>query len=121
MTAYPKLVDFSGWLLVGCAGLAAVIAIVGAGAVLYASSPSGIARAEQELHDVHYVVYPNWTAVFAFAICLLLACGIGFLGYSQTKQFVERRISTATDDVANGNQPDGADRNGASPSTDSRR
>jgi hypothetical protein len=65
----------------------------GAGIQREGASVSGIARVEASLHEVHYVIQPHWTAVFAFILCLLLACGIGFLGYSQTKHFVERKIS----------------------------
>ena len=93
MADYPKLVSLSGWLLVILGGLIAVVAIVGAAAVLYASSPSAQARAEERLHEVHYVIQPHWSAVVVFLVCLLLGEGIGFLGYFQTKHSVERRIS----------------------------
>ena len=54
----------------------------------------------------HYVIHPHWTSVYVFLFCLLLACGIGFLGYSQTKHALERWMSNVEPDgAANGSQP----------------
>lgn len=106
MTEYPKVIDFAGWALVVLAGLMAVVAIIGALAVLYVNSPWGAARMQQRLHEVYYIVYPSWTAALIFLLCLGFACGIGVLGYSQTKRYVERRTANVEPiGPANGSQP----------------
>src|SRR5688500_12666941 len=105
MTTYPRLIDISGWMIVILAGLLAIIAVVGIVAVLYSSSPSALSRAEQTLHETHYVIQPSRTALVPFAICFILACGVGFLGYSQTRQFVEKRVSViGSSGATNGSQ-----------------
>jgi hypothetical protein len=107
MTAYPKFVDLCGWLTFWLAIILGIVAIAGIISVLYAASPSGLARAEQKLHLVHHVIQPNWTGVIPFVLCLLLACGVAFLGYSVTKRSVEHRISMVEPgSPANGSQED---------------
>jgi hypothetical protein len=93
MTTYPKLIDFAGWALGILAVLIAFVAILGAVAVLFSASPWGISRIQERLHETHYVIYPHWGMAFVFLICIALASGIGYLGYSQTQRSVERRIA----------------------------
>jgi hypothetical protein len=122
MTAYPRLIDLSGWMVVVLAGLLAIVALVGIAAVLYASSPSALSRAEQTLHETYYVIQPSRAAVVPFATCLVLACAVGFLGYSQTRQFVEPKVSIIEPDgAANGSQPIRSETNRASSAAGSRR
>ena len=109
MTAYPKFVDLCGWLTFWLAFVLGIVAIAGVISVLYAASPSGVARAEQKLHEVYYVTQLEWTGVIPFVLCLLLACGVGFLGYSVTRRSVEDRISKVEPGgPANGSQPFGS-------------
>ena len=111
MTAYPKLIDIAGWALVILAGLIAIVAIVGAVSVLYSASPWGVSRMQQRLHEVYYVVYPHWGMAFVFLLCIVLAFGIGYLGYSQTRRSVERSIANSElDSAAKGSEPSGAER-----------
>jgi len=110
MTAYPKLIDIAGWALVILAGLIAIVAIVGAVSVLYSASPWGESRMQQRLHEVYYIVYPHWGMAFVFLLCIVLAFGIGYLGYSQTRHSVERGMPIPKPDgAANRTQPSGAE------------
>jgi hypothetical protein len=93
MTAFPKSIDLAAWAIVTLSGLIAIVAIAGIIAVLYSSSSSGLQRAQLQLHDAYYVMQPSRAAVIPFALCFLLSSLIGCLGYTQTRKFVERKIS----------------------------
>ena len=94
MTSYPKFVDLFGWVTVYLAIALACVGIGGVSAVLYAASPANQARADEMLHKTYYVVHVHWTAAIPFGLCVLLASGIGFLGYSMTERAVTSRKST---------------------------
>ena len=89
MTAYPKLVDLFGWIVVCLAVGVGLVSAGGIVAVLHASSQTSL----EQLHDVYYVIQPHRSMAIPFVICFLMACGIGYCGYSVTKHSVERRIS----------------------------
>ena len=106
MTTYPRLLDLAGWALVVLAGFVALVAIIGIISILYSSSPSAIAKAEQRLHETYYVIQPSRTTVIPFTGCLLLACLVGYVGYSMTYQSVKRKISAIeSDGPPNTSQP----------------
>lgn len=92
MTAYPKFVDLFGWIVVGLAVAVGLFSAGGIVAVLHASRASAVEQAQQQLHEVYYVIQPHRSAVIPFVLCFLLACGVGYFGYSVTKQSVERQI-----------------------------
>ncbi len=89
---YPKLLKFLGWAVMSLAGLLAILATVGMLAALQASSTSGRSAQRDALDHSHYAVQPDGSAGVIFALCPLLALGIGLLGYTQTQHFVERRL-----------------------------
>jgi hypothetical protein len=93
MTAYPKFVDLFGWIVVCLAVGLGLVSVGGIVAVFHASSQAALEQAQQQLHEVYYVIQPGRSAVIPFALCFLLACGVGYLGYSVTKKSVEYRIS----------------------------
>jgi len=93
MTAYPKFVDLFGWILVCLAVAAGLFSTSGIVAVLHASGHSAVEQAQEQLHHVYYVTQPQRSAVIPFLLCLLMACGVGYFGYSVTKHSVERQIA----------------------------
>ena len=93
MTAYPKFVDLFGWIVVCLAVVLVLVSIGGIVAVLHASNQTALEQAQQQLHEVYYVIQPHRSAVIPFVLCFLLACGVGYFGYSVTKHSVERQIS----------------------------
>ena len=93
MTAYPKLVDLFGWIVVCLAVSVGLVSAGGIVAVLHASSQTALEQGEQQLHDVYYVIQAHRSMAIPFVICFLMACGVGYFGYSVTKHSVERQIS----------------------------
>jgi hypothetical protein len=111
----PKLLNFLGWAVMSLAGLLAILATVGILAARRASSTSGSSAQWDALDHSHYAVLPDWSAGVIFALCLLLALGIGLLGYTQTQHFVERRLMAdaladpGSDMPRNGGEPSPTD------------
>lgn len=104
MTVYPKFVDLFGWIAVFLAAGVALVSACGVVAVLDASSAIALEQAQERLHDVSYVIQPHRSAVIPFVLCFLLACGVGYFGYSVTKHSVERRI-TEVEQATRANSP----------------
>lgn len=93
MTAYPKLVDLFGWVVVCLAVSVGLVSAGGIVAVLRASSQTALERSEEKLHKAYYVIQPHRSVAIPFVICFVMAFGVGYLGYSVTKHSMERRIS----------------------------
>ena len=93
MTVYPKFVDLFGWMAVLLALGVGFVSALGIVAVLRASSPTAVEQTQEHLHHASYVIQLHRSAVIPFVICFLLACGVGYFGYSVTKHSVERRIA----------------------------
>jgi type VI protein secretion system component VasF len=121
-TVYPKLVDLCGWITVWLAVAVGVVSVAGAASILQASSQAAQEQAREQLHLVGHILIPQRSGVIPFFLCLLLAIGVGYFGYSMTQHSVERRISKiAPGSPASGSRLDGSEGDSRPSSADTSR